>query len=97
MTVSDNADEAARRYVVHGRVQGVGFRYFVEQYAAELGLGGYVKNRFDGAVEVYAVGPQPSLRDLAKRLRSGPRFARVDRVEEEDAPLRDYRSFTIEY
>jgi len=47
---------SARTYVVHGRVQGVGFRYFVERVARQLGLDGYVKNRADGTVEVYASG-----------------------------------------
>ncbi len=91
--------DVARRYFVEGRVQGVGFRFFVERAARQLGLGGYVKNRRDGRVEVYALGPLPQLEDLKRRLEQGPRAARVERVLEEDAaPQERYRGdFTVEF
>jgi acylphosphatase len=89
--------EQARRYVVRGRVQGVGFRYFVEDCAQRLGLVGYVKNRFDGTVEVYAVGNSKQLAALKKHLWSGPRFGRVENVEESDAPVQARKSFAIEF
>ncbi len=87
----------ARHYVVHGRVQGVGFRYFVERCAAEVGLRGQVRNRADGAVEVYAVGPPEALSLLGRRLRAGPRYSLVEKVEEREAEVRALRAFTIEF
>ncbi len=87
----------ARRYFVEGRVQGVGFRFFVERAAMELGLAGYTRNLADGRVEVYAIGPAEKLDDLAARLWQGPRMASVRRVEESDAPILDYSDFRIEY
>lgn len=90
--------EQARRYYVVGRVQGVGFRFFAERVAQQLGLSGYVKNLRDGRVEVYAIGPADQLAALKQRLNVGPRAARVDAVEEEDAsPVERYRNgFTVE-
>ena len=86
-----------RQYVVRGRVQGVGFRYFVERCAVELRLRGYVRNRADGAVEVYAVGPPDALALLGRQLRAGPRYALVEKVEEREAPVRAVTDFTIEF
>jgi len=77
----------AKRFYVFGRVQGVGFRFFVEGRAARLGVGGYVKNRFDGAVEVYAIGSAEQLDVLRDALQRGPRTAAVDRVEEHDEEI----------
>ena len=68
----------AVRVVVTGRVQGVGFRAFVLQQAAELGLAGWVRNRPDGAVEAEAVGREAELQQFVDALRAGPRFARVE-------------------
>ena len=91
--------EQARRYFVEGMLQGVGFRFFVERVAGQLGLGGYVKNWRDGRVEVYAIGAPEKLEELKRRLEVGPRSAHVKRVLEEEAPLmerfRDH--FTIEF
>lgn len=87
---------AAKRYLVNGRVQGVGFRYFVECAASELGLTGYTRNLDDGRVEVYAVGPAAKLAEMNQRLWLGPRFADVRGVEEQDAAVHQYRSFRIE-
>ena len=87
---------AARRYFVRGRVQGVGFRYFVERVAAELTLTGYTRNLDDGRVEVYAVGPPAKLSEMNQRLWQGPRFADVRGVDEEEAAVRQYSSFRIE-
>jgi acylphosphatase len=86
-----------RRYVVKGRVQGVGFRWYVEREARLLGVGGWVRNRDDGAVEVLASGTQMQLGSLYDRLREGPRASRVDGVEVDDAaPFRGYQTFQIE-
>jgi len=66
---------------VHGRVQGVGFRYFVRSTAEALGLGGWVANAPDGTVACVAEGPRATLRDLARALQEGPPGSRVDRVD----------------
>ena len=86
-----------RRFLVRGRVQGVGFRWFVEREAHILGLAGWVRNRSDGTVEVLAMGTRDQLSGLRSRLREGPRAARVDDVEESDAePVNGLNSFRIE-
>jgi len=88
----------AKRFYVSGRVQGVGFRFFAERTAASLGVGGYVKNLYDGRVEVYAVGSEQQMDALRNALQRGPRMAAVERVEEHDADiLREYANvFSIE-
>ncbi len=91
-------DEVARRYVIRGIVQGVGFRYFAQRRAEQLGVCGYVKNLPDGRVEVYAIGPPAKLEELRQLLEIGPRSARVTEVEEHEAHVqaRYARSFSIE-
>jgi acylphosphatase len=74
----------------------VGFRYFVERAAHELGLTGYARNVDDGRVEVYAVGREEKLSEFAGRLWKGPRFADVRGVEEQDAAVQQYDAFSIE-
>jgi acylphosphatase len=86
----------AKRFFVRGRVQGVGFRYFVERAAEQLGVTGYARNLDDGRVEVYAVGNRENLSDFAGRLWRGPRFAVVRGVEEQEADVQQYDSFHIE-
>ena len=87
----------ARRFLVRGRVQGVGFRWFVEREARLLGVAGWVRNNSDGAVEVFAQGTREQLSALRDRLQAGPRAARVDQVEELDANLtKDLTTFRIE-
>ena len=71
----------ARRYLVSGRVQGVGFRWWVRSRAMDLGLGGWVRNLPDGRVEIVAGGEDGALTVLEDGLQHGPRFARVDDVE----------------
>jgi acylphosphatase len=75
------ADQASLSAVVHGMVQGVGFRWAVQQRALELSVTGYVSNRFDGTVEVVAEGAPADLAELEKFLHSGPRWAEVSRVD----------------
>ncbi|MGA2966615.1 MAG: acylphosphatase [Terriglobales bacterium] len=75
----------ARRFVVRGRVQGVGFRWFVEREAHILQIAGWVRNNADGSVEVLAHGTREQLAGLHSRLREGPRTARVDEVEVSEA------------
>ena len=87
--------KAARRWLVRGHVQGVGYRYFAQKNASLLGLTGYSRNLDDGRVEVYAVGAPEQLSDMAGRLRQGPRWADVRGVEETEAAVRRYSSFEI--
>jgi acylphosphatase len=86
-----------KRFIVRGRVQGVGFRWFVEREAHMLGIAGWVRNNHDGSVEVLAQGTRDQLAALHSRLREGPRAARVDAVEVSDAtPAQPLSSFRIE-
>ena len=71
----------ARQYVISGRVQGVGFRWFVETVAAREGVHGWVRNLPDGRVEAAAEGDQDALERFERALRHGPPAARVDDVE----------------
>ena len=66
---------------VHGRVQGVGFRYFVMRRARELGVAGWVRNRTDGTVEALVWAEGDTYERLLAVIREGPRFGRVDRLE----------------
>lgn len=96
MTPTEKPTEA-KRYLVRGRVQGVGFRWFVEREAHLLGLAGWVRNNHDGSVEVLAQGTRDQLAGLHSRLREGPRAARVDAVEVSEAqPSAGLISFRIE-
>jgi acylphosphatase len=72
---------ATLRFLVTGRVQGVGFRWFVMRAGSRLKLEGYVRNLPDGRVEVVARGEQPALAELERAVVRGPTLARVDRVE----------------
>ncbi len=73
---------------IFGDVQGVGFRYFAESHARRLGLQGYVRNRYDGAVEVEAEGDAPALERFLDLLRQGPRMARIQDVRVSWMPFR---------
>lgn len=96
MTASDQQAQA-RRFVVRGRVQGVGFRWFVEREAHMLGISGWVRNNADGSVEVLAMGTRDQLFGLRSRLQQGPRAARVDDVQESEArPVPGLTTFRIE-
>jgi acylphosphatase len=71
-------------FLVKGRVQGVGFRWFVHREAAELNLRGWVRNTTDGHVEIVASGNSNELDGLKAALRKGSRGSRVDRIEEHE-------------
>jgi acylphosphatase len=83
-------------FLIRGRVQGVGFRWFVHREASELGLRGWVRNTDTGDVEVVASGPLEDLNELRAELKKGSRGSRVDKVieheldESEAASLRDF-------
>lgn len=87
--------KAAKRWFIGGRVQGVGFRFFVQDKAAELRLAGWARNLDDGRVEVYAIGPPARLSELAAALHKGPRMADVHSVEERDERPENLTSFGI--
>ncbi|MGQ0712423.1 MAG: acylphosphatase [Gemmatimonadaceae bacterium] len=72
------------RLEIAGRVQGVGFRWFVREAARRRGVAGWVRNRPDGTVELEVSGNEASLRELIVALRAGPPGARVDEVREEE-------------
>ena len=90
-----SAQKLSRLYRVRGRVQGVGFRYFVQRAANALGLTGWVRNRDDGDVEVYAAGNPAQLAELEGMLWKGPAWAEVRGVDESEAPLENHRGFFV--
>jgi acylphosphatase len=71
----------SRRAIVRGRVQGVGFRFFAERVARELGIRGWVCNLPDGTVETLAAGEEEAVRRYLERLRKGPLGSRVDALD----------------
>ena len=96
-SAKDQSPSLARRFLVRGRVQGVGFRWFVEYEANMLRIAGWVRNNPDGTVEILAQGTREQLAGLHSRLREGPRAARVDHVEVSEAdPVKELNSFRIE-
>jgi acylphosphatase len=97
MTGTEQTATQARRFLVRGRVQGVGFRWFVEREAHLLGVAGWVRNNADGTVEVLAMGTRDQLSGLRSRLQQGPRASRVDDVQESEArPVAGLSTFRIE-
>ncbi len=98
-TQSAAVETQAKRFFVSGRVQGVGFRFFAEQTATRLGVAGYVRNLFDGRVEVYAIGNSEQMDAMREALRRGPRMASVYRVDEQDAEIVQHHAnfFSIEW
>jgi len=76
----------ALRFLVYGRVQGVGFRWFVLREAKRRGLRGFVRNLRDGSVEVIAAGTPQVLEELERVIAQGPAQAHVERVERSDVP-----------
>jgi acylphosphatase len=97
MASTEKSAAQARRFLVRGRVQGVGFRWYVEREAFILQIGGWVRNNPDGTVEILAQGTRDQLAGLHSRLREGPRAARVDNVEVSEAqPVAGLTSFLIQ-
>lgn len=90
------AVRVGRRYLVSGRVQGVGFRYFTESAAAQNGVHGWVRNLPDGRVEISAEGDAEAIGRFERQIRQGPRGAHVDAVETETLPVEGRHSgFTV--
>ncbi|MFP4510617.1 MAG: acylphosphatase [Spirochaetota bacterium] len=86
----------AVRARIHGRVQGVGFRYSTRQKAEELGITGWVRNEFDGTVLVEAEGDDAAMSSFLSWLNDGPPPARVESVDvQKKAPTETYRRFSV--
>jgi acylphosphatase len=87
----------AKQITVHGRVQGVGFRYFVEHVGNRMGLRGNVRNCPDSTVEIVVEGDAGKVADFIRQVEKGPSLARVQRVDIVDIPaIGSYSSFSIE-
>lgn len=87
----------AKHIVVHGRVQGVGFRFFVERAGNRLGLVGMVRNCPDSTVEIVVEGNAVKIADFVKEVEKGPALSRVERLDIVDIPAQGtYGSFSIE-
>jgi len=86
---------ASYRYIVRGRVQGVGYRYFVMREAAALGVSGFARNLPDGTVEVIAEAADDVLDLFEDRLRQGPSFASVKGLDRSDVAARGDHGFHI--
>jgi acylphosphatase len=90
--------EARLHAIVHGRVQGVSFRYYTLRRARELGLTGYVHNLWDRTVEVVAEGPRSDVEELLAFLRVGPRSAFVTQVDTQwSTAVHQYSDFEVRY
>lgn len=87
----------ARRFIISGNVQGVGFRYFAQRSAARHQIRGYVRNLPDGRVEAHAEGNEKAVEAFKHDLNAGPSYSAVDGLEETVLePSRQYPSFRIE-
>ncbi|MDQ3667670.1 MAG: acylphosphatase [Acidobacteriota bacterium] len=87
----------ARRFLIRGGVQGVGYRFFAQRAAARHQVVGYVRNGSDGSVEILAEGPTSALEAFKNELAAGPQWAKVEQVEEINIePTGLYPSFRIE-
>ena len=87
----------AKKFFISGRVQGVGYRSFAEEWGNRLGLVGYIKNLADGRVEAYAVGNPERLHDFKGHLEEGPAAASVNGIEESELDVDStYKSFHAE-
>jgi acylphosphatase len=85
-----------KRFVIRGRVQGVGFRYFVQSVASRESIAGWVRNLDDGRLETAAAGEADAMERFERALREGPPGSRVDQVTVDDTfPLGTMTSFHI--
>jgi acylphosphatase len=82
----------ARRYLLSGRVQGVGFRYFTQRIAAQHGISGWVRNTPDSRVEIEAEGDAEAMRQFESRVSTGPAGAHVDDVDMAEIAVGPLRS-----
>ena len=85
-----------KQYLIRGRVQGVGYRYFALEAAERLGVKGFARNLYNGDVEVHAEADDVTLKLFKRELERGPRMSQVDEVVESDLPAAgEYSSFLI--
>jgi acylphosphatase len=89
------AEIKGRRFLISGRVQGVGYRYFAQRSAQATGVTGWAKNLDDGRVEVHANGTDARLDDFEGMLRKGPQYSDVRVVESSEAAVLDLSGFHI--
>ena len=87
----------SKKWLLSGRVQGVGLRYFIKVNAQRLKLEGYVKNLSDGRVEVVVQGEEDKVDLLKSLILRGDGFSIVRYIEEEDLPIGEYGEFHVEY
>jgi acylphosphatase len=90
-------EEIRKAYKVHGRVQGVGFRWWAQHQGRRLGLRGTVKNRPDGTVEIAFAGPRSAVDAMAEQLLLGPSAAHVAKLEELPPPAQLPDEFRITF
>lgn len=83
------------RIIVEGRVQGIGFRYFVQREATKLGINGFVRNLYDGKVEIEAEATPTNLQHFADECKKGPNLARVENYLQSELPPWGYKTFRI--
>jgi acylphosphatase len=82
---------------ISGRVQGVGFRAFTRKEASSRGIKGWVKNLADGRVEIIIQGEREDIKDMIKRIKEGPSFARVDDIEISDEEIENFDRFEVRF
>ena len=89
--------ESRKALKIYGRVQGVGFRWYTRRQAHQLGLRGYVRNCYDGTVEVMLAGPVEAVDEMCRWLEVGPPGARVDRTERLPPSDQPFEDFDVSY
>jgi len=85
----------AKRMIISGRVQGVGYREWMVDKARALGVSGWVRNRLDGSVEALVAGDMAAVEELSRLCRRGPRMAEVTSIDEEMADPPEYPGFRM--
>ncbi|OLQ88445.1 acylphosphatase [Vibrio panuliri] len=88
-------DLSTTKFIVSGRVQGVGFRYHTAYFGLKLGATGYAKNLWDGDVEVMITGNEEQINQMHHYLLDGPRSARVDNLRREEVDYQAFKGFDI--
>jgi acylphosphatase len=96
MKISDEPMIKSIVLVISGRVQGVGFRYFIFQKAKNLAIKGWVKNNTNGSVIIEAEGEEKAITQFISYCRQGPRLAKVEKVELKEQTIKEYLTFSIE-
>lgn len=93
--MTDPSRSIARRAVVSGRVQGVGFRAFAQRVARETGVRGWVRNLPDGSVETAVEGEPSAVKAYLEKVRRGPLMGKVTAMDEEELPAQGFQLFEI--